>query len=152
MKPLEHESRRVLFICTGNYYRSRFAEGLFNHLASERNLPWWAYSRGLNINWIIDNSQISPFTAQALRERNIDFSHTGSRRMPLSGIDLRSADRIVALKRDEHYPMLVHQFPGWEKRVEYWTVHDVDLATPEMALAEIEGHVRHLLDELVAPG
>jgi len=150
MHRVEHESRRVLFICTGNYYRSRFAEGLFNHLAEQRGLAWWAYSRGLNINWIIDNSQISPFTKVALTERKIDFRHTGSRRMPLSSMDLSSADRIIALKRDEHFPMLEHQFPGWELRVDYWAVHDVDLATPEIALAEIEAHVTHLLDELSA--
>lgn len=148
MSTLEHETQRLLFICTGNYYRSRFAEGLFNHLASQQGLPWWAYSRGLNINWIIDNSQISPFTEQALRARNIDFEHTGTRRMPLSGMDLRSSNRIIALKREEHFPMLAHQFPGWEDRVEYWAVHDVDLATPEEALAEIEGHVHGLIAEL----
>ncbi|WP_309385553.1 low molecular weight phosphatase family protein [Cerasicoccus frondis] len=150
MSGIEHETRRILFICTGNYYRSRFAEGLFNHHASERGLPWWAYSRGLNINWIIDNSQISPFTEEAFRSRNIDLRHTGTRRMPLSSLDLKGAERVIALKRDEHFPMLAHQFPGWEERVDYWAVHDIDFASAEVALAEIENHVHQLLDELVA--
>ena len=26
----QHKSRTVLFLCTGNYYRSRFAEHYFN--------------------------------------------------------------------------------------------------------------------------
>ncbi len=30
--------RLVLFVCTGNYYRSRFAEGLFNHHARRADL------------------------------------------------------------------------------------------------------------------
>ena len=37
----------MLFLCTGNYYRSRFAELLFNHLAKQRGLDWQATSRGL---------------------------------------------------------------------------------------------------------
>lgn len=149
MDNVEHESRRLLFICTGNYYRSRFAEGLFNHLAAQRGLPWWAYSRGLNINWIIDNTDISPFTEDALQLRQIDLRHTGARRMPLSWQDLQGADRVIALKRDEHFPMIAHQFPGWEHRVGYWAVHDVDQATPEVALSEIEALVTALLDELI---
>ena len=40
--------KRVLFICTGNYYRSRFAEEWFNFLVrQERALHWVADSRGL---------------------------------------------------------------------------------------------------------
>lgn len=149
MGQIEHETRRLLFICTGNYYRSRFAEGLFNHMAEQRQLPWWAYSRGLNINWIIDNSHISPFTEEALITRKIELRHTGHRRMPLSSMDLQGADRVIALKREEHFPMLEHQFPGWESRVEYWTVHDLDVSTPEVALSEIETLVARLIDDLV---
>jgi protein-tyrosine phosphatase len=37
----------VLFLCTGNYYHSRFAEILFNSVASRMGLPWRASSRGL---------------------------------------------------------------------------------------------------------
>jgi protein-tyrosine phosphatase len=36
----------VLFLCTGNYYRSRYAEELFNHLARAEGIGWRAFSRG----------------------------------------------------------------------------------------------------------
>jgi len=143
-----NEMRRLLFICTGNYYRSRFAEGLFNHWAEDRALCWRAYSRGLNVNWIIDNTDLSPFTHEALARRGIELRHTGERRMPLSRQDLSGADCVVALKRSEHYPMMEHQFPGWQDRIVYWEVHDVDLAEPDDALREIEGLVGKLIDTL----
>lgn len=38
--------KTVLFLCTGNYYRSRFAEYLFNHLAEQQTLEWRAESLG----------------------------------------------------------------------------------------------------------
>ena len=38
---------RVLFLCTGNYYRSRFAEELFNFFAKGEGIAWRAFSRGL---------------------------------------------------------------------------------------------------------
>jgi protein-tyrosine phosphatase len=38
--------RRVLFLCTGNYYRSRYAEELFNHIARAEGLGWRAFSCG----------------------------------------------------------------------------------------------------------
>jgi protein-tyrosine phosphatase len=37
--------KTVLFLCTGNYYRSRYAEIYFNSVASKMELPWKATSR-----------------------------------------------------------------------------------------------------------
>src|SRR5947199_205561 len=45
MKP--RHGKTVLFLCTGNYYRSRFAEVLFNSVAGKMGLTWRASSRGL---------------------------------------------------------------------------------------------------------
>lgn len=39
------QTETVLFLCTGNYYRSRFAEIYFNALAAQRGSPWRADSR-----------------------------------------------------------------------------------------------------------
>ena len=43
--------KTVLFLSTGNYYRSRFAEILFNSIAPRYGLPWKAESRGLGVEW-----------------------------------------------------------------------------------------------------
>ena len=42
----QRKQKFVLFLCTGNYYRSRFAESLFNSVAGKMGLPWRASSRG----------------------------------------------------------------------------------------------------------
>ena len=37
----------ILFLCTGNYYRSRYAEEIFNHQAGRDGLAWHAFSRAV---------------------------------------------------------------------------------------------------------
>ena len=136
----------VLFICTGNYYRSRFAEALFNHRASAQRLPWRAFSRGLAIHLV--DGDLSPHTELALYERAIDRSMTGQTRTSLTEKDLKRADRIIALKEVEHRPLMQRLFPEWADKVEYWGVHDLDGAMPDEALPQIETRVGHLIDEL----
>ena len=43
----KRSEKTVLFLGTSNYYRSRFAEVLFNSVARKMGLPWRASSRGL---------------------------------------------------------------------------------------------------------
>src|SRR5215831_4310176 len=64
--------RTVLFLCTGNYYRSRFAEELFNHHALRAGLSWVARSRALAIECCINNvGPLSPFALKALEKRGL---------------------------------------------------------------------------------
>src|SRR5207302_10517945 len=51
----QRHEKTVLFLCTGNYYRSRFAEVLFNSVAGKMGLPWRASSRGLALERGIHN-------------------------------------------------------------------------------------------------
>jgi len=141
--------RKVLFICTGNYYRSRFAEGIFNNAARRTGLEWMAFSRGLAIH--MAEGDLSPYTAQALRERNIMLEHTGPTRRMLTARDLVDATRIVALKREEHHPLMIRIFPEWADRITYWTVNDIDLAPPCAALVQIEELVQKLVAEITTP-
>ena len=144
----------VLFLCTGNYYRSRHAEAVFNHLAGAAGIGWRATSRGLAVDFGVHN--IGPMSrATRARLTSLGIAHGPGVRMPLpvTEADLAGADLVVALKELEHRPLLTERFPGWADRVEYWAVHDVDLAPAEVALPEIEGHVRALLGRLTAgPG
>jgi protein-tyrosine phosphatase len=63
LKMLEHENMpTVLFLCSGNYYRSRFAEVYFNRLAEQQPSAWRADSRGL----ALDPANPGPISRHAL--------------------------------------------------------------------------------------
>jgi protein-tyrosine phosphatase len=135
----------MLFICTGNVYRSRFAQAIFNHYAEQREIPWTAFSRGLAVH--LAGEDLSPFTAGALASRRIELRHTGIRTQ-LSEADLSIASHRIALHRSEHFPMMTMQFPAWTERIEYWEVPDIPFRSASDALPEIECRVIELLDRL----
>jgi protein-tyrosine phosphatase len=139
---------RVLFICTGNYYRSRFAEAVFNHHAEALELPWRAFSRGLAIHLVPPNFHLSPHTLEHLAARKMDVRHTAPRRMQLTEEDLAEAEIIIALKDGEHRPMIQSLFPEWEKRVTFWEVGDQPEVKPSDGLPAIEKQVLRLIGEL----
>ena len=136
----------VLFICTGNYYRSRFAEAVFNHHALRAKLPWRAFSRGLAIE-LAPPGVISPFTAEGLQRRGIALANTAIRPQALVEADLLRAARAIAIKEEEHRPMIEERFPGWESRVDYWHVSDLDQTSPDEAMDVIESRVRTLVSQ-----
>lgn len=143
------DRRLVLFLCTGNYYRSRFAEALFNHVSAKRGLDWRAESRGLAIELGAGlPGNVSPLVTDALSERGIACDATRPPRA-CTLEDLESSTCIVALNRDEHRHLLASRFPGWEHQAEYWRVQDVGLCRPADALAEIEARIAMLVDGLV---
>lgn len=136
----------VLFICTGNYYRSRFAEAMFNHLAAQRGLPWRAFSRGVAIH--LAPPGLSAHTAAALQARGLPLTLTPPERQSLTAPDLERAARAIALKEAEHRAYIRQQLPAWEDRVEYWHFHDLDVAGSEEVLPAIEARVGALIEEL----
>ncbi|HEV7298625.1 MAG TPA: hypothetical protein VGN72_04610 [Tepidisphaeraceae bacterium] len=140
----------ILFLCTGNYYRSRFAEHLFNYIARERGLLFRAESRGLAIELAAGlPGNISGDTVRRLIELGVvcDAEHRCG--IACTADDLSRAHLVIALKEGEHRPLLVARHPGWENRVTYWHVHDLDAAKPDEALADIERLVQQLADELL---
>jgi protein-tyrosine phosphatase len=138
--------KRILFICTGNYYRSRFAEAIFNHHAELQQISWSAFSRGLAVH--LAEGYLSPLTLQALDERQIEVRHTGADREQLSITDLLHSDRCIALDRTEHLAMMREQFPDWADKIEYWDVLDLLFESHLRALPEIEQRTLQLLKEV----
>lgn len=139
----------VLFLCTGNYYRSRFAEILFNSMAGKMGLPWIASSRALALERGVNN--VGPMAAPAIKalEALGIRAPEAVNRMPAQVMadDFERATRIVALKLDEHRPLLEERFPAWTEKAEFWTVDDV----PE-ALDLIEQEVMAFVARILGGG
>jgi protein-tyrosine phosphatase len=110
--------KTVLFLCTGNYYRSRFAEMLFNHLAAKRGLPWRADSRGLDPD-PRNAGPISGYTRRALQRIGISLDE--DLRFPICAAedDFHGCHHIVAVKEAEHRPLMDRLFPTFATKVEY---------------------------------
>jgi protein-tyrosine phosphatase len=141
-------NHRILFICTGNFYRSRFAEAVFNYHAEQQQIPWAAFSRGLAVHLV--EGYLSSFAAEALLVRQIHLRYTGPQRLQLFEDDLLKADRRIAMDRTEHFPMMQNQFSAWADKIEYWDVPDLPYRLSEDALPEIEKKVIQLPREVVS--
>lgn len=144
--------KQVLFLCTGNYYRSRLAETYFNHLArQEPAAGWQARSRGLQIT-PGNIGPLSPHTRSWLTAQKIPLADPLGVPTPVKEADFWNANHIVAVKEAEHRPLMEKYFPHWAERVEYWHVHDLDAATPEDAIPGLVDRVQHLYERLQLEG
>jgi protein-tyrosine phosphatase len=140
----------VLFLCTGNYYRSRFAEELFNHHALRAGLSWVATSRALAIERLGNNvGSLSPFALKALEKRGLAAREAKRSPQQCAVVDLETADLIVALMDSEHRPLIRERFCGWEDRVEYWQIADIDVTHTDVALSSIETAITALIERLM---
>ena len=95
------DSKLLLFVCTGNFYRSRHAEALFNWHAEHHGLAARAFSRGLLTSLVADEpTLLSRDTERRLGELGIPLHHTGEAPTQLRKEDLARAYRTIALKRE----------------------------------------------------
>jgi protein-tyrosine phosphatase len=144
-------AKKLLFVCTGNYYRSRFAEEYFNHLAKKRKLNWEASSKGLSQNMPSLNNPgpISIHTLEALQQRGIKGQGINRYPRPIEKADFTRFDHIIAMSEIEHRPMLEARYLAHCQRVEYFEIGDLPLEKPEDAMNKIaeliDGLVKNLL-------
>jgi protein-tyrosine phosphatase len=145
----QRHANTVLFLCTGNSYRSRFAEVLFNSVAGKMGLPWRASSRGLALERGVNN--VGPMEVSAVKALEVRGLHAvaefGRYPIQVTVEDFEVAHWIVALKEAEHLPLMQERFPAWTEKVEFWHVDDA----PEV-LDLIEREVMDLAARLIGGG
>jgi len=137
--------KEVLFICTGNYYRSRFAEILFNHWAHRLGLDYQAWSRGLQ-----DSNRPFPISLNAktrLKSLNLDMERY---RFPikLKAHELRQVDHIIVMDELEHRPMMNELYPEWIPHVNFWQIRDIQFESPESAMPKLIQQVEEFVIQL----
>lgn len=142
--------QQVLFLCTGNYYRSRFAEELFNHIAFQHKLLWCATSRGLYYSFPHPNNEgtISTHTLKHLHKLGITPLEPTRKPSRVTEEDLLKASRIIAIDESEHRTIIESDFSAWCTEIEYWSIHDLDRSTIIEALTALEQAVKKLIDSL----
>jgi protein-tyrosine phosphatase len=140
----------VLFLCTGNYYRSRFAEEYFNYWAGEHKLDWRADSRGLRQN-MQSSPNSGPMATDAVAElRKLGIQPLMASREPLSVCmrDFTSASKVIALCESEHRPMMAELFPMFENSIDYWHIEDYPKLDSKSGMQAIRKSVTQLIAEL----
>jgi predicted translation initiation factor SUI1 len=142
----KRSERTVLFLCTGNYYRSRFAEALFNSVAGKMGLPWRAISRGLALERGLNN--VGPMARSAIDALQALGVRIGPEcaRFPVqvTADELAAADCVIALKQTEHLPLLQERYAARAECVQFWHIDDA----PE-ALSLIEREVMGLVARML---
>jgi len=139
--------KTVLFLCTGNYYRSRYAEILFNARAQEMGLAWNAVSRGLAPD-PRNPGPMSRDTIAALRKQGISVEEYLRLPIKVADNDFESNHHVVAVKEAEHRSMIQRDYPDRLENVEFWHVHDLDCCGPKEAIQHLEQEVTGLLQRL----
>lgn len=118
---------QLLFLCTGNYYRSRFAEEYVNYYATNQKLPIRAVSRAIQQD--LSQSKNKGFLAKEviaiLDALNIPIQ--SKHRMPksVSYQELKDTAQIFAMDKTEHQPMINTTFPDFNDKVRYFSVGDI---------------------------
>ena len=101
------ETRRLIFVCTGNFYRSRLAELLFNHHAALLGLQWKAESRGLMVTGRLRGLAAE---ARAYAELQGLPDAPGRNPLPLLVDELAAAGLVVLMNRTEHETFMEREF------------------------------------------
>ncbi len=131
--------KKVLFLCSGNYYRSRIAEEYFNYLSTINNSDYTAYSKALRQD--LGNTGNVGFIAKEAIEilEAINVEIKSKQRMPesVNYSDFEQADIVIAMDETEHKPMMEKFFPLYKNKVVYFNVGDVHVEPIYVAVVKL---------------
>lgn len=139
--------QNILFLCSDNYFLSRFAENYFNSLALEQGLDCWAESRGFQIR--PNNVQaISQHAVRELERRGISIAEPFRYATVVQDADFEFFDSIIVINEEQSWPPMLANFTGCPGHIETWTIAGSNSADPSESLSVLECKVRTLVERL----
>jgi hypothetical protein len=117
----QRQEKSVLFLCTGNFYRSRFAEILFNSVAERMRLPWKASSRGLALERGVNN--VGPVKAPGEWETLRKAQATAASRREFTG-NVLFVETHDFVRKPEESPCPTHGHHEFANAETYFLVGD----------------------------
>jgi len=141
---------KVLFLCTGNYYRSRLAEEFLRAMARGKALDIICDSAALGI--VPNPINVGPIRRELrdfMKQRNIYSSSAERFPRKCTAGDIESSDIVIGMNEPEHRHMVEKQFPGClADKVRYWDVPDMEEDPGFIGPGLIEKNVEKLLKEI----
>ena len=130
--------KQLCFVCSGNLYRSRYAEAYFNYLCiTHERIDLRAFSRGISVQ-PTENYRHGEIFTMPLRlakptydrmlARNIPFCLVGPTNQGLCAYDCAAAHLIILMNRAEHFPVMVRDDPEYLERVLSYNIGDKEYA------------------------
>ena len=126
--------KQFCFVCTGNLYRSKYAEACFNYLCIKNNVTnLRAFSRGLRVQPTEHYEHGESFTFpirlaiptyKRMVKRKIPFCLIGATNQMLDNYDCASSDKIILMNKNEHMPCMQQKHSEYLDRVECLEIGD----------------------------
>ena len=138
---------KVLFVCTANIHRSRFAEEVFNHLAKKGDSVHQAFSAGLRVGDYSFRTIYYP-ALDNLKKFNITPHRPSAHSMHIDDVDLSEYGRIICMDEGEHKPMVLANPNLKNDLFEYWNIIDEPKVKSELSLPKCFQRVESLLSDL----
>ena len=134
--------KKYLFICTKNFYRSRFAESYFNYLSNRYEVDAMSKSAGLKIHLADEKAskegEISLIAKNKLDSMGISSEFYSKKREKLTEKMLENSDYIIVMDEDEHFSMFLEHFPKYIKKVIFYRAKDIEHCDADITLNYIK--------------
>ena len=137
----------ILFVCTANIFRSRFAEEVFNFLAAEERIPAKAFSAGLKVGEYHVRKIHRPALEQ-LDKLNIKPKRPNELSVHIDEVQLTKYNQLICMDKAEHKPMVLSNLKLKEFNFEYWDIIDEPKVLSDVSLPICYSKVKELLDGL----